>query len=148
MIKEELVVIVDGHGGPNDDSIPVYSDNKAPRGSWAYDLSGKQLMFTNGMKFLRVAPPPHLTPEENVGNKFYNFKDNGAIDYARVWTVGADGHGEPTGPFWVENSKLSPNAVDPTPEPDPDPTPTGVVSYKIVGISFDNGVIVDLEKLE
>ena len=47
-ISEKRVMIAGGSGGPNDNAIPVYGDNKAPNGAWAYDLNGKQLMWENG----------------------------------------------------------------------------------------------------
>jgi hypothetical protein len=122
-ISEKRVIITGGAGGPNDDSIPVYGDNKAPRGGWALDLNGKQLMWQNG-KELIIVNPELLIPAENEGNRYYNFKVNGEKDYCRAWLIGDDGHGAATQPFWVEYDKMG--AVD---EPEPPPVDPVWIEY-------------------
>ena len=114
-ISEKRVTIAGGAGGPNADSIPVYGDNKAPRGAWAMELNGKQLMWTNG-KELIIVNPELLIPAENEGNRYYTFKTNGEKDYVRAWLIDEEGHGATSQPFWVEYNKLVP-AADVEPEP-------------------------------
>jgi hypothetical protein len=123
-IAQLHVKIAGGAGGPNDDSIPVYGDDKAPNGEWAYAFDGKtQLMWQNGKELICV--DPETVPQVNF-KSFFSLKSNGQINYARVWLIGEDGkgvdyQGKPT---WVEYSKLV-KVSQPEPEPEPEPEPAG-----------------------
>jgi hypothetical protein len=126
-IKELKVRIINGMGGAGENSIPVYGDNKAPRGGWAYMPDGvHQLMWENGKELL-IVDPELMLPAENTGNKYFSFKDNGCIDYVRVWLIGEDGHGALSQPFWADFSHFE--VVEDEPEPPPDEPVADWVAY-------------------
>lgn len=133
MIKEKRVIVVNGAGGPANDSIPVYGSDKAPNGDWAYQPDGvHQLMIKNGTELISV-DPDLVTPAEN--DDFFSFKANGQINYARVWFIGEDGHGKPTQQLWVEYNKLQDAGGEPEPEPEPEPTG----EWTEIPYRFENG---------
>ena len=139
MIEEKLVKVAGGAGGPKNDSIPVYGDDKAPNGDWAYMPDGiHQLMFQNGQKLV-IVNPLEATQEER--NKFFTYKADGKISYSRVWYEDDDEVER-----WVEYSKLVSvdEVVDPEPDPDPD---DGVIKFRLKRISFDDGIIVEVENV-
>lgn len=115
MIKEKFVDIINGSGGPNNNSIPVYSDNKAPSGGQVYGANGKQLMLENsaesGVHYV-IVDPTLITLEENSRSKFLTYKLNGKVNYIKLWILNEDtGHGYDYSPgieMWVEYSHLAP----------------------------------------
>jgi hypothetical protein len=123
MIKEALRDIVGGSGGPNGNAIPVYSDHNAPHGGQAIGSNGQPLMLANsevsGIHYV-IVDPSLITQEENDNDKFMTFKDNGEVNYIRIWVMGEDGHGVPivsTGETWVEYTHLKLYEPDTPPEP-------------------------------
>lgn len=112
-IKELKVNIIGGMGGPNGDSIPIYSDNKAPNGGQVYGPNGMQLMLANteisGIQYI-IVDPQLLTKEENANGLFLSYKSDGTVNYARMWIYDPEtGHGEQYAPgidMWAEYSHL------------------------------------------
>lgn len=124
-IKELKVDIVGGRGGPNGDSIPIYSDNKAPRGGQVYGPNGSQLMLSNtevsGNQYI-IVNPELITKEENANGLFLSYKPDGTISYARMWIYDPEtGHGEEYAPgvdMWAEYSHLA-KSMDEEPPVEP-----------------------------
>jgi len=138
-IVEQRVKIFGGSAGPGKDSVPVYGDDNAPNGKWAYDVGGvKQLLLKNGMELIRVNPDL-LQPGDNDRGQYYSMKPNGmAFDYARVWIIDpATGHGANLQPMWIEFSHLVPAT---SPGPDPDPIP-GDDEWVQIDYRFENGLL-------
>lgn len=114
MIKETYVDIFGGTGGPLQNAIPVYADNKAPNGDQVFGPTGSQLMLWNSVgsdTHYIIVDVLQLTPQENVGSKFVTFKPNGEPNYVRMWFLDPDtNHGYDYGdvPMWVEFSHLKP----------------------------------------
>lgn len=126
MIKEKKVSIVGGAGGPYNNAIPVYGDNKAPNGDQVFGPNGNQLMLVNseqsGVHYI-IVDPALITKEDNVNSRFMTFKADGKINYVRAWILNElTGHGEDYAPgveMWMEFSHL--DAYEPEPAPAPHP---------------------------
>jgi len=122
-IVSVIVDIVGGMGGPNDNAIPVYADNKAPNGEQLIGPNGKQLMLENssvsGVQYI-VVNPTLLTPEENAHNAFVTFKADGKPNYCRFWILNPEtGKGEDYAgeTMWGEYSHFKTTTEEP-PESD------------------------------
>lgn len=110
MINEIYKQIVNGKGGLDGNSIPVYSDHNAPYGGKILNVVGNQLMLPNGFRLV-VVDPLTITSDENDHEKFMTFKDNGEVNYIRAWILDEDtGHGVDYNgqTMWVEYSHLAP----------------------------------------
>lgn len=115
-----IVDVYGGAGGPNDDSIPVYSDNKAPNGGQVRGANGLQLMLenseTSGVQYI-IVNPDFLTEEENQGGAFVSYKHDGTPNYVRIWIRNPEtGEGDDYAPgveMWVEFSHLRPSGFEP-----------------------------------
>lgn len=120
MIKEKFVSIVGGSGGPYNNAIPVYGDNKAPNGGQIFGPNGKQLMLANseasGVYYV-IVDPALITGEENANSRFMTYKTSGEVNYIRLWILDEEvGHGHDYAPgvdMWVEYTHLTPYQVEP-----------------------------------
>jgi hypothetical protein len=146
-IIEQIVNIVGGQGGPNDNAIPVYSDNKAPNGGQVKGANGLQLMLENsvdsGYQYIMV-DPDLLTKAENGNGLFLTYKADGSVNYAKLWVLNPEtGHGEPYAPgveMWVEYSHLKPADIPTPPQPPvPGNTSTFVIDWNTRTITLKPG---------
>lgn len=133
-IVELKVDIINGSGGPNNDAIPIYGDNKAPNGGWRIGPNGKQLMLENsdisGKHYL-IVDTKLLTSDENQGNKFVTWKLDGQPNYVRLWFINQEtGHGEDYNgnPMWAEYSHIK-ILIDEPLEPPASDTSTLIVDW-------------------
>ena len=129
-IVSVVVNIVGGSGGPNDNAIPIYADNKAPNGNQVIGANGLQLMLENsgvsGIQYI-IVNPSLLTEAENARNQFVTFKQDGTPNYARLWIRDpATGKGEDYAPgvsMWAEYAHLQSAGA-----PEPPAPPAGDIS--------------------
>ena len=134
-IVSVIVNIVGGMGGPNNNAIPIYSDNKAPKGVQVYVANGMQLMLENsavsGIQYI-IVNPTLLSKEENANNTFVSFKPDGRPNYIRMWRrdpktgLGDNYNGAP---MWGEYSHLQSAEAPEPPTPPAGDESTFVVNW-------------------
>lgn len=131
MVRQKFVKVFGGSGGINNDSIPVYSDDKAPNGDQLI-VNGKQVMLKNDFELVCVDRAQLI---EGVDNISAFFSRNG---YARVWRLNPVSMvGEDIVPgkqAWVEDSHLT--ALEVVQEEEEEDT-GGEISYEEVGIAIE-----------
>lgn len=131
-VRQRFVNVVGGTGGSKNDSIPVYADDKAPRGDQII-INGKQLMLPNGFELVCVDRSALLDGVEDESIRSFFSKDD---KYCRVWLLDRDtmtGVEIVSGKnAWVECSHLEDLEIDEDEDEGEDDAPAQV-TYEDIG---------------
>lgn len=135
-MREPLIVEIFGASGdPGGESLPFYSDSKAPYGNWLFsekatDSSPIQKSLRNGTRLVMVDPEKVPTIREKASNvPLWDCEDGKPFfnrnGYCRVWLYNPEtGYGEEIvkgqSNAWCEMSHLRPVKTETEPETGPE----------------------------